>query len=201
MNDPSIKPVRLTGAAAAEVSGLTKNKRRASKKGGNGGDHASSSSPAAPAAAPPAPAAAPSTPLPSPASPAASPAPPASPAPTSTTPQAEGGAKTIRVELKKRTSTKKVHLQPKGVKKNPSPVPSSSLSPTKKTRKVTLAVKSLHKRMSRAKKMTRKVKEMSLPQLREHLIQKKLIKPTSKAPEVILRQIAADAQIVAGKAL
>ena len=33
------------------------------------------------------------------------------------------------------------------------------------------------------------------------LIQKKLIKSTSKAPESVLRQIAADAQIVAGKAL
>lgn len=49
--------------------------------------------------------------------------------------------------------------------------------------------------------MTRKVKEMPLSRLREHLIQKKLIKPTSKAPEAVLRQIAADAQIVAGKAL
>ena len=66
---------------------------------------------------------------------------------------------------------------------------------------MTLGVKALHKRMTRAKKMTRKVKEMSLTQLREHLIQKKLIKPTSKAPEAVLRQMAADAQIVAGKAL
>lgn len=109
----------------------------------------------------------------------------------------EGGTKVIKVELKKRSTAKRVHLQPKKVevsKGKPQPQ-------TKKARKVTLAVSALHKRMSRAKKMTRKVKEMSLPQLREHLIQKKLIKPTSKAPEPILRQIAADASIVAGKAL
>ena len=42
---------------------------------------------------------------------------------------------------------------------------------------------------------------MPLDKLREHLIQKKLIKATSKAPESILRQIAADSQIVAGKSL
>jgi len=42
---------------------------------------------------------------------------------------------------------------------------------------------------------------MPLDKLKEELVKKKLIKPTSKAPESVLRQIAADAQIVAGKAL
>ena len=120
----------------------------------------------------------------------------------SVTPTAmDGGTKIIKVELKKRATMKRVHLQPKrsdalkGAKK---PL---SAPQTKKARKVTLAVGALHKRMKRAKKMTRKVKEMSPQQLREHLIEKKLIKPTSKAPDAVLRQIAADAQIVAGKAL
>jgi hypothetical protein len=55
--------------------------------------------------------------------------------------------------------------------------------------------------MTRAKKMHKKVKETPLDELKKQLIAKKLIKPTSKAPESVLRQIAADAQIVAGKAL
>lgn len=115
-----------------------------------------------------------------------------------------GGADTrsIRVELKKKNQTKRVQLQPK---KPDAPVKggahSSKKPQTKKSRKITLGIKSLHKRMDRAKKMTRKVKEMPLDKLKEHLIQKKLIQPTSKAPESVLRQIAADAQIVAGKAL
>lgn len=108
---------------------------------------------------------------------------------------AQAGGKAIRVELKKRPSAKRVHLQPKKAE------PKATKRPTKKARKITLGIHALHKRMTRAKKMTRKVKEMPLPALRDHLIQKKLIQPTSKAPEAILRQIAADAQIVAGKAL
>lgn len=122
---------------------------------------------------------------------------PTEPSPPASNTPMEGGTKTIKVELKKRSTAKRVHLQPKKME----PIKSKPQPQTKKARKVTLAVSALHKRMSRAKKMTRKAKEMSLPQLREHLIQKKLIKPTSKAPEAILRQIAADASIVAGKAL
>jgi len=113
--------------------------------------------------------------------------------------QTGGTVKHIKVELKKKSHTKKVHLQPKKVD-----VPKTTTqkkSQTKKSRKVTLGVSSLHKRLTRAKKMTKKAKEMPIEKLREHLIQKKLIKPTSKAPESVLRQIAADAQIVASKSL
>lgn len=221
-----IKQVLLTGAAATEISGKNEKKTRQKR---NGGNHPSQSPsipsipqvasfshvPSAPSAPP-----APSAPL----APSFSPAPasstrstrstssiPSAPAITSvpsapsapsapSVPSTEGGTRTIKVELKKRTTAKRVHLQPKrsdilkGGKK-PATVQ------TKRARKVTLAVHSLHKRMKRAKKMTRKVKEMSLEQLREHLIQKKLIKSTSKAPKSVLCQIAADAQIVAGKAL
>jgi len=99
--------------------------------------------------------------------------------------------------LKKRTTAKKVHLQPK---KGDAKLHGKKQA-TKKARRVLLGISGLHKRMARAKKMTRKVKEMPLAQLREQLIQKKLIKPTSKAPESILRQMAADAQIVASKSL
>jgi hypothetical protein len=109
----------------------------------------------------------------------------------------EGGqAKNIRVELKKRESAKKVKLHPK---KESKPVPKKSL--TKKSRKITLGVASLHKRMTRAKKVQHTMKAMPIDKLKKLLIQKKLIKPTSKAPESILRQIAADSQIVEGKSL
>ena len=55
--------------------------------------------------------------------------------------------------------------------------------------------------MTRAKKLRDKVKDIPIDKLKEELIKKKLIKPTSKAPESVLRQIATDAHIVAGKAL
>ena len=104
--------------------------------------------------------------------------------------------KSIRVELKKRESAKKVKLHPK---KESKPVPKKSQ--TKKSRKITLGVASLHKRMTRAKKVHCTMKAMPIDKLKKLLIQKKLIKPTSKAPESILRQIAADSQIVEGKSL
>ena len=113
--------------------------------------------------------------------------------------QQQGGYKPIKVELKKKHATKKVQLHPK--KAEAVKVPLVKKQHTHKNRKVTLGITSLHKRMTRAKKMHKKVKEMPLDKLKEHLISKKLIKSTSKAPESILRQIAADSQIVASKAL
>lgn len=214
-----VRQIRLTGPAAEDYSGGSKKERRtrSKKKGGADEDvHA----PALPPNAPNAPNApsAPSAPLPRmPASsPNASPSPPSSNTPPPNAPNGplpvasngpppnspnaplqDGGAKVIRVELKKRATAKKVHLQPK----KGEPKLHGKKQHTKKARKVLLGLSGLHKRMARAKKMTRKVKEMPLSQLREHLIQKKLIRPTSKAPESILRQIAADAQIVASKSL
>jgi hypothetical protein len=110
-----------------------------------------------------------------------------------------GGVKHIKVELKKKATAKKVHLHPK--KAEISKHPAQKKHHTRKARKITLGLSSLHKRMTRAKKVHKKIKEMPLDELKSQLVQKKLIKPTSKAPESVLRQIAADAQIVAGKAL
>lgn len=111
-----------------------------------------------------------------------------------------GDNKKIKVELKKKQHTKKVHLHPKkdGVQKTPIPKISET---RKKNRKVLLGISSLMKRMTRAKKMHKKVKEMPIDTLRDELIRKKLIKSTSKAPESVLRQIAADAQIMETKSL
>ncbi len=106
--------------------------------------------------------------------------------------------KHIKVELRKHTTHKKIHLNPKN---NDAPKQIHKKEKTKKARKVTVGVTTLHKRMTRAKKLRDKVKDMPIDKLKEELIKKKLIKPTSKAPESVLRQIATDAHIVAGKAL
>ena len=119
------------------------------------------------------------------------------------TPQykAQGGeakdTKNIKVELKKSTIAKKVKLHPKKAEVKPA----LKKGQTRKSRKITLGVASLHKRMTRAKKVQHKVKAMPIESLKKLLIEKKLIKPTSKAPESILRQIAADSQIMDGKSL
>jgi hypothetical protein len=119
---------------------------------------------------------------------------------TDPTKQAGGSDnKLIKVELKKTATPKRVHLNPK--KHNAPKAVLVKKDKTKKVRKVTLGVSSLHKRITRAKKLKEKVKQVPIQQLREQLIKKGLIKPTSKAPESVLRQIATDSQIVAGKAL
>jgi hypothetical protein len=114
---------------------------------------------------------------------------------------AVGGANTkhIRVELKKKTSAKKVHLNPKKAD-----APKAQLAKkhqTKKVRKVSLGISSLHKRITRAKKLHKNIKEMPIEKLKDKLIKGGLIKANSKAPEAILRTIAADAEVVAKKAL
>jgi hypothetical protein len=105
-----------------------------------------------------------------------------------------GGTKIIKVELKRKTAKKHVKLHPKkdGIKK---------LAMSKKARKVSIGLLSLHKRVRRAQKTQKKVKAMSLEDLKKELIAKKLIKATSKAPESVLRQIAADSRIMEKRAL
>jgi hypothetical protein len=125
------------------------------------------------------------------------PVPVEAPKPVAETSEAEqtAGARSIRVELKRRQTAKKVQLHPKRA------VTAGKSTVTKKARKVFLGVSSQHKRMTRAKKMHHAIKIMPIATLREQLVKKGLIKATSKAPETVLRQMAADAQIVAAKAL
>jgi hypothetical protein len=101
-----------------------------------------------------------------------------------------------RVELKKAPPSKKVHLHSK--KTHPT---KHHVTHKKKTRKIVLGLVSLQKRQTRAKKISQKMKEMPLDKLKQQLVEQGLIKITSKAPESVLRQIAADAQIVGGNGL
>ena len=108
-------------------------------------------------------------------------------------PQMGGDVKHIKVELKKKTIPKRVHLNQKKT--------APSKKQTKKVRKVTLGVSTFHKRITRAKKLHKKVKELPLDKLKEKLVKDGLIKATSKAPESVLRQIASDAAVVNKRAL
>ena len=96
------------------------------------------------------------------------------------------GGKTIQLHKKAEGAKVKLHSKKVEVKKHL----------TKKNRKIILGLVSLKKRQTKASKIKQTVKEMPLEDLKKHLIAKGLIKATSKAPESILRQIAADSQIV-----
>lgn len=106
-----------------------------------------------------------------------------------------GGSKSVLI---KPADAKRVQLVPK---KAHSEAKVHSVTKKKKTRRIILGLVSLKKRQTRANKINTKVKEMPIDLLKKHLIEKNLIKPSSKAPESVLRQIAADAQIVSGKGL
>jgi hypothetical protein len=113
--------------------------------------------------------------------------------------QAGGTTKHIKVELKKRASAKKVHLNPKKTD-----APKAQLAKkhqTRKVRKVSLGVSNLHKRITRAKKIHKNINEMPIEKLKDKLIKGGLIKANSKAPATLLRTIAKDAEVVAKKAL
>ena len=96
------------------------------------------------------------------------------------------GGKTIKLHKKEDKAKVKLHSKKMEVKKHL----------TKKNRKIILGLISLKKRQTKASKIKQSVKEMPLEDLKKHLITKGLIKVGSKAPESILRQIAADSQIV-----
>ncbi len=108
------------------------------------------------------------------------------------------GAGTTKVILKKKNRTSKVILKPKTGLLPVKPVPTSGL-PVKKTRR--LVVKQVSKRLKKTRHVVKHAKEMPIDELRKILITKKLIKPHSKAPESILRQIYADSVIVGKKTL
>ncbi len=139
------------------------------------------------------------------------PPPPALPStpPTVTQPiiQQSAGSSNTKVVLKSKNRTAKVLLKKKtGGSASGSVVPQSGgantvtkTGSTKKTRR--LIVSHVSKRLKKTRHVVKKAKEIPLADLKKILISKKLIKPNSKAPESILRQIYADSLIVGKKTL
>jgi hypothetical protein len=72
---------------------------------------------------------------------------------------------------------------------------------TRKARKIRVSLTNLNKRMTRHKKIQKDAKSVPIDQIKKSLIEAKLIKVETKAPESILRQIYADYQSLKNKAL
>jgi len=108
-----------------------------------------------------------------------------------------GGGST-RVVLNKRASVKtKVLLKKKLMVQSVAGKPIVKTSG--KSRKIT--VKHVGNKIRKTRHAVKHAKELPLDKLRAHLIEKKLIKSNSKAPESVLRQIYADSLIVSKKTL
>ena len=166
------KSIRITGGAVTEPT--VGKKRRTSRKQSGGADIPAVLAPPAPVPAPaPAPAAAPtpSTPTPLPR--------------TNIPPAMLGGKAKVILEPPKKTAAKLV----------------ASKSKTRKSRKIRVSLSGLGKRITRHKKIQKDARVSSIEEIKKTLVAAKLIKPESKAPETMLRQIYADYQTLKNKAL
>ncbi len=107
-----------------------------------------------------------------------------------------------KVVLKKRApglAKTKVLLKKKLMIPTAAKAASQSTKTSGKSRKIT--VKHVGRKIRKTRHAVKHAKELPLDKLRAHLIDKKLIKHGSKAPEPILRQIYADSLIVSKKTL
>jgi hypothetical protein len=166
------KNIRITGGAVTEPT--VGKKRRTSRKQSGGADI-----PAVLAAPTPATATAPA-PAPTPA-----PAPVSMPLRTNIPPAMLGGKAKVILEPPKKTAAKLV----------------ASKSKTRKSRKIRVSLSGLGKRITRHKKIQKDARVSSIEEIKKTLVAAKLIKPESKAPETMLRQIYADYQTLKNKAL
>ena len=170
------KKIQITGGAVTEPT--VGKKRRSSRKqqGGAEGNNV-----------PPPPLIVASAPAPAPVV-APMPAAAATPAPhqNNIPPQLRGGAKTkVVLEPPKKTAAKLV----------------ASKLKTRKAKKIRVSLTGLGKRITRHKKIQKEARSHSIEEIKKTLVAAKLIKPESKAPESILRQIYADYQTLKNKAL
>lgn len=108
-----------------------------------------------------------------------------------------GAAATTRtVHLQKVGTVRRVQLNPKKMR-----VMATKGHKMSKTRKITLGLPNLHRRITRARRIRKDVEELPVEDLRKKLIGAGLVRANTKAPESVLRQIAADARILGEKTL
>ena len=197
----TIKKFRITGEAAKSLMSETKTRKRVKlQKGGEAPIQVTRSD-------------APSfTPLPAPAvvKPYVAPAAPApAPAPAPITQDQHGGRKDVKVILdKSNNKTRKLILAPKKVIKLPSGpnglvnIPKKHPAKTQKVaRRIRVSVAGLNKRVNRAKTIKKESQVMPIEKLKKELETAGLIKAGSKAPEMILRQMYTDFQVLKQRAL
>lgn len=203
-DDPNVKKIVLTGAALQSGGGATekktrKNRKQVSMRGGGGNEGT------------PAPVNATRIPDTSVANTkviqaattiASAPAPLPS---TASTSQQGGATKHVKVVLapKKKKTAKVILASPK--KKALQAITNAVVSAGHKTRKIAkkirMSMSSLSNRMTRAQKIRKESKDLSMDKIKEALKNAHLIKETTKAPDAILRQMYTDYLLLKNRAL
>lgn len=122
-----------------------------------------------------------------------------------TTPATVGGSKApmkqVKVVLEKsKKKPTRVVLQPAKVKKLPG-VPVKSDKTRKVAKKIRMSIHGLNKRVTRANSISKEAKQEPLEKVKKTLIEAKLIKAESKAPEEIIRKMYRDYMMLKNRAL
>jgi hypothetical protein len=117
-------------------------------------------------------------------------------------PQQTAGAKAVKVILEKKKKGTKVVLAPTKVKKlNAVPASAPAAKTRKMAKKIRISLGGFSKRVTRAASIKKESKAQSLDSLKKTLVEAKLIKETSKAPEGVLRTMYADYMTLKNRAL
>jgi hypothetical protein len=129
-----------------------------------------------------------------------SPAPVSPPSPMPVTKPVQGGA--VKVILEKKKKTTRVVLAPTKVKKvNPTPSSSAPAKTRKVAKKIRMSLGGFGKRVNRANTIRNDAKKQTIEEVKKILVEAKLIKPESKAPESVLRTMYADYMMLKNRAL
>lgn len=126
------------------------------------------------------------------------------PAATKATPVSNKPVKVILTGGKKKT---RVVLAPAKVRKMPgspvtAPTAGSAVNKTRKVaKKIRMSLGGFGKRVTRANNIRHEAKKQTVEQVKKTLVDAKLIKTDSKAPESVLRQMYADYMVIKNRAL
>jgi hypothetical protein len=117
--------------------------------------------------------------------------------------QAGGSSKPVKVILEKKKKGTRVVLAPTKVKKlnTISYVPPTKSQTRKVAKKIRMSLNGFGKRVTRANTIRVDAKKQNVEDVKKTLVEAKLIKETSKAPEGVLRQMYSDYMMLKNRAL
>ncbi len=113
----------------------------------------------------------------------------------------EAGGKAVKVILEKKKKSTRVVLAPTKVKKLQPTVVSTPGKTRKVAKKIRMSLNGFGKRVTRANTIRVEAKKQSIDEVKKILVEAKLIKADSKAPESVLRTMYADYMMLKNRAL
>jgi len=113
----------------------------------------------------------------------------------------QGGAKPVKVILEKKKKVTRVVLAPTKVRKLNPTAPAGVAKTRKVAKKIRMSLNGFGKRVTRANTIRIDAKKQKIEEVKKILVEAKLIKEGSKAPEGVLRQMYADYMTLKNRAL